>query len=367
MAELLELPNDSPHEYFYEAGWTDGFPVVVPTPDRVLQMLLAAGISDPAEIVGTVPQRNATLSTEMVAINAVMAGCQPEYFRVVLAAVAAMLDPAFNANGACTSSGGAALCCIVSGPIASAVGMNSSNNALASGNRANATIGRSLRLVAINLLGARSPGMDASSLGNPGKYSLCFAEETPPAPWDPFRVALGYREEDTTVTVLPTEGPRQVANHLAGDVTALLSTFAASMRDPGAFITGKRGQGVVVLGYEHRAAIIGAGWTRRQVQEFLFRHSRISPAELQSAGIPVVAGAGEGYSLAPDDDGLFPSMASPDDVFVVTAGGPGAGWSAYIPEWAPPGISHASAVTRRVSLPGEGLPSCGADGCEVSF
>lgn len=365
MADLLELEESGAQDRFFEEGWTDGLPIVPPTPDRVMAMMLAAGVSDPDEVVGSVPQRGVTVTTELAAINAVMAGCAPEYFPIVLGGLAAMLDPAFNAHTACTSTGGAALAVIVSGPMAQAVGMNSLHNALGSGNRANATIGRSLRLVAINALGAKTGGMDGSSIGHPGKYSLCFAEEPPLEPWEPLRVALGYELEDTTVTVVPTEGPRQVANHLNEDPAGVLDTFAATMRDPATFITGKRGQGTVVLGHEHRLAVIGKGWSRVDVQEYLFEHSRVTPDDLARAGVLLESDTGK--DMVPDEDGYLASMLSPDDIFVVTAGGAGAGWSAYLPNWAPPLHAQARAVTRRLREPGESLPLCGPDGCEVDL
>ena len=365
MAELLELEADRVHEHFQDAGWTDGLPIVPPTPDRVLEMMFGAGTTDPDEVVGGVPERGVTVTVEYAAINAVMAGCAPVVFPIVLAALGAVLDPAFNAHTACTSTGGAALCVVVSGPLAAEAGMNSLHNLLGPGNRANATIGRALRLVVANVLGAKSGQLDASSIGNPGKYTLAFAEEPPPAPWEPLRVTLGYAAEDTTVTVVPTEGPRQIANHLNPSAEGILHTFAATMRDPATFITGKGGQCVVVLGAEHRAAVVEQGWSRTDVQEFLTRESRVTPEELARGGVLLEQNTGKDFTPGPD--GKLRSMASPDDVFVVTAGGAGAGWSAYLPSWAPPTHAKARAVTRRVRLPGEALPLCGPDGCEVDF
>jgi hypothetical protein len=303
----------------------------------------------------------------MAAINAVMAGCKPEYFPVVLAGLSAVLDPAFNAHTACTSTGGAALCVVVSGPMAAEIGMNSTLNALGPGNRANATIGRALRLVAANVLGARTGHLDGSSIGHPGKYTFCFAEEPPPAPWDSLSVALGFEPGDTTVTVMPTEGPRQVANHLNEDGRGVLLTFAAAARNPSTFIAGKRGQGIVVLGYEHRMAVIGGGWSRRDVQEFLYETAGIAPSELEQWGVLLEEPTGTEKDMTPRADGLLSTFASPDDIYVLTAGGAGAGWSAYIPSWAPPVHAQARAVTRRVRLPGEDLPLCGPEGCEVDF
>ena len=145
----------------------------------------------------------------------------------------------------------------------------------------------------------------------------------------------------------------------------MLLTFAAAMKAPSNYVAGKGAQGVVVLGHEHRMAVIDAGWTRRQVQEFLAEHSRITPEELEIAGVALQSGTGN--DMVPDDDGKLPTVATPDDVFVVTAGGAGAGWSAYIPSWAPIDIAQSRAVTRRVRPPGEELPDCGPDGCEVDL
>lgn len=365
MADLLEVEEADAQEHFFEEGWTDGLPIVPPTPDRVFAMLDGGGIDDPDDVLGSVPQRGVVVTAEKAAINAVMAGCRPDYFPIVLAGLGAMLDPAFNAHTVTTSTGGAALCLIVSGPMAREVGMNSQHNVLGPGNRANATIGRALRLVASNVLGAKTTGLDGSSVGHPGKYTLCFAEEPPPDPWETLGVSLGYQPQDTVVTIVPTEGPRQVANHLVEDPARVLLTFAAAMKVPSNFVSGKRAQAVVVLGHEHRTAVIEAGWTRRRVQEFLADHSRVSPAELEAAGIELQVGTG--HDMVPDDDGLLDTVATPDDVFVVTAGGAGAGWSAYIPSWAPIDLGQSRAVSRRVRPADEALPECGPDGCAVDY
>ncbi len=365
MSELIEVEDVDVQERFFEEGWTDGLPIVPPTPDRVLDMMLAGGVTDPDDVIGTVPQRGIAVTAEKAAINAVMAGCRPSYFPIVLAGLSAMLDPAFNAHAATTSTGGAAICTIVSGPMAAEVGMNATHNVLGSGNRANATIGRALRLVANNVLGAKSGGLDGSSVGHPGKYTLCFAEDPPRAPWEPLSAALGFAPDDTVVTVVPTEGPRQVANHLVEAPERVLQTFAAAMKVGSNYIAGKGGQGVVVLGHEHQLAVVEAGWSRRDVQEFLAEASRVTPEELHAAGIDLQSGSS--HDMVPDADGRLGTVRGPDDVIVVTAGGAGAGWSAYIPSWAPVDIAMARAVSRRVRPPGEALPDCGPDGCEVTL
>jgi len=360
MTRTLSVDGEDPLEFIYRQGWTDGLPVVPPTPSRVEAMLAAAGCRAD-DVIGAVPARRRVVTAGIAAANAVMAGCRSEYFPLVLTALEAALDPAFNLNTVVTSTGGAALCVIVSGPMAASVGMNARHNVLGTGNRANATIGRALRLVAGNALDAKSDRLDATSIGHPGKYTLCFAEDPPPAPWRPLCVELGYTPDDTTVTLIATEGPRQVANMLSEDPEDVLLSFVAQMKCASTFIVGKGGQCVVLLGHEHALALREAGWSRQRAQEFLFEHSRVTPADLAAGGIRIEHGAQ--HDMSPGRDGRLATFRDVDDILIVTAGGPGAGWSAYLPTWAP--TIHSRCVTRRVRPPGEPLPDCGPDACAL--
>jgi hypothetical protein len=357
--ELLELEADEIQETFFENGWTDGLPIVPPRPELVAAMHDGY---DPAEVVGALPRRRRSITVEQAAVQAVMAGCKPSYFPIVLAALGALTDPAHNAEAMLTSTGGAASCLVVSGPLAREVGMNARHNALGSGNRANATIGRAVRLTAMNVLGARSGVLDATSMGHPGRYTLCFAEDDPAPPWVPLRVQLGYEPADTTVTIMATEGPRQVANHLNEEPVAVLSTFAAATTLAATFSVGKGGQGIVVLGPEHALAV--HTWSQAAVREWLVDASRVTPESLEAAGVVVERGAQQ-HAMAPDADGRIPTFRSVDDLLLVTAGGEGSGWSAYLPSAAP--THHTRHATRRVRLAGEALPDCGPDSCEVPW
>lgn len=362
MSDLIELELERVQEEFFERGWTDGLPVLPPTPTAVRAMMSSVD-GGPDDVIGSIPRRNRSVTIEQAAINSVMAGCRPDYFPIVVAAVGATLDPAFNAHAAFTSTGGAATCVVVSGPLAHEVGMNAAHNALGAGNRANATIGRAVRLVARNIFGASTGDMDATSMGNPGKYTLCFAEQDPPAPWEPLRVQLGYESSDTTVTVMATESPRQIANHLSEVPEDVLRTFVSSIRSPSGFPVGKGGQAFVVMCPEHADAVRVGGWTQLEAREFLARESRVSPEWLTGNGVPLeVASA---HDMTPGDDGLLPSLTGADGVFLVTAGGPGPGWSAYIPSFAP--AQHIKSVTRRVRTAGEALPDCGPDACRIDL
>ena len=361
--EILEVDEASAFDFFMQQDWTDGLPVIPPTLDRVAAMLAGGGVSED-EILGSVPARNRTVTAGLAAVNAVMAGCLPAYFPVVLAALRAMLDPAWNANGVLTSTSGGAACIVVSGPMAAEIGMNATSNLFGPGNRANATIGRAVRLVAMNVIGARRSVQDESSMATPAKYTFCFAEDEPTQPWRPLRVQLGYEAEDTTVTVMASEGPRQIANFTNGDPAGLLRSFASLMKPPGSVIVGKAGQGIVVLGPEHRFSLRDAGWTQEQIVDFLLRESRVSGAEVEAAGI-IVEKPGDHHYLPAAADGTYPTFEKAEDLLLVTAGGYGAGWSAFIPSVFP--ARHGKAVTRRVRPADEALPDCGPDSCEIDL
>ncbi len=362
MVEVLEVEDAEVQELFFERGWTDGLPIVPPTPARVQAMLAAGGVSE-QDILGSIPQRGRSVDAQQAAICAVMAGARPDYFPIVLCAVEALLDPAFNAHSVLTSTGGAAICTVVSGPIAAEIGMNSTHNALGPGNRANATIGRALRLLAMTVLDARPGLMDASSIGHPGKYTLCFAEDPPPSPWSSLRESLGFQAQDTTVTLMATEGPRQIANHLNGDGHDVLRTFAAMLRSPATFMVGKGGQALAVVGPEHMIAFVEAGISREQACEEIVRQSRIAPEAIVRAGVLIEKGAQ--HDMTPGADGLLPSVLGPEDLLLVSAGGGGAGWSSMMPAFAP--RIHSRAVTRRVRGPEEMLPDCGEDSCAIQL
>jgi hypothetical protein len=363
VTETLTLEEQDVQEEFFARGWTDGLPVVPPTPERVGAMLAVAGADDPDVLIGYLPARGRGVTLEKAATNAVMAGCRPEYFPVVVAALEAMFDPAFNLHTVLTSTGGAAICTVVSGPIARDIGMNARHNVLGPGNRANATIGRTLRLTAMNVLGSKPGESDASSFGHPGKLTLCLAEDPPPAPWRGLNERLGYGAGDTTVTVVPAEAPHQLAQQMTDSAEDILRSFARSISHPTWFSTGKGGHGVLALGPEHAGFCVAQGWTQEQVCEFVYRESRVPADELVAAGVHLEQNSQ--HEMTPGEDGTLPGLDSPDAVLLVTAGGEGAGWSNWIPSWAP--VRHAQRASRRVRPAGEPLPDCGPDGCIVPW
>src|SRR5947208_11126073 len=258
-------------EFCFQQGWTDGLPVVPPTEDRVTMMLAAARL-DPKQEIAYITNRSVSVTAEKVAINAVMAGCLPEYMAVVVAAVAGIGDPAWSYHGPGTSTGGAAVLVIINGPITRELDINSGDNLFGPGWRANLTIGRALRLVMRNVCGSLPGLLDRGTLGHPGKLSYVIAENEAESRWTPLHVERGFRADQSTVTVMAAQGPHQFYNQLSNTAEGVLTTLADDMRISG----GVMGQPnyAVVLGGEHMRTIAGSGWGKPEIRRFLFEHTQ---------------------------------------------------------------------------------------------
>src|ERR671925_177695 len=256
-------------EFCFQQGWSDGLPVVPPTVDRVEAMLAAAKL-DAKQQVGFVAHRAVSITAEKVAINAVMAGCKPEYMPVVVAAVEGIADPRWSYHGPGTSTGGAAVLMIVNGPIASELDVNAGDNLFGPGWRANLTIGRAVRLVMRNVCGSRPGLLDRGTLGHPGKLSYVIAENEAESPWTPLHVERGFRAEQSTVTVIAADAPHQFYNQLSNTAEGVLTTLADDMRISGTVM----GQStyVVCLAGEHTKTIAAGGWDKKRIRQFLFEH-----------------------------------------------------------------------------------------------
>ena len=323
-------------EYCYERGWTDGLPVVPPTEERVRAFLDAMGLP-PEAVVGEIPARARTIRAEKLAINAVMAGCRPEYAPVVRAAVEALCAPEHNVNGSAASTGGSAPLLIVSGPIARRIGMNAGANLFGPGNRANATIGRAIRLLLMNVGGATPGVMDKSTIGHGGKYSFCIAEDDDARPWPPFHTQRGLPESASAVTVFAGEAPHYVNNHHSNDAEGILRTVAGVMAASGAL---NGGAYVVVLCPEHVAVIARDGWGPDRVREHVAREARLSVADLRRMGrLPGAPEAG-------DANEYRSAVGGPEDVLLVVGGGSAGGFSAVVPPWG--GGRSSRPVTREI-------------------
>ena len=310
-------------EFCHARGWTDGLPVVPPTSDRVESMLKAARLP-PDHQVAYVAHRAVPITAEKVAINAVMAGCKPEYMPVVLAAVEGIADPVWNYHGPGTSTGGAGVLMVVNGPVAQALEINAGGDLFGPGWRANATIGRAVRLVMRNVCGSRGT-LDRSTLGHPGRLSYVIAENEAESPWTPLHVERGFRPKQSAVTVMAAEAPHQFYNQLSSTAEGILTTLADDMRISGNVVG--QPQYLVVLAGEHMRTITENGWGKREIREFLFAHTQNSLAHLKQS--QRLAGAAQ----PADEARLRPLVESPDDILVVAAGGRAGAFSAYIPGW----------------------------------
>jgi hypothetical protein len=329
-------------EELYRRGWTDGLPVVPPTRRLVEGML---GDRDPDEELGEVPPVGGMLTMERLAACAVMAGCRPDYLPVVEAATRAVLDPAFNLHGIQNTTHFAAPIVIVNGPVRTRIGMNAGSNALGFGNRANATIGRALRLVMCLTGGGTAGGLDQSTLGGPHKFGLCFPEHEEASPWEPLHVTLGHDAATSTVTVVAGEGPAGVSDHYSQTPEALAATLTGALQSAWADTWYPlAAETVLIVCPEHAATFGRAGWSKADLRDRIFADARRRVGDLAAATsgerTPLVA-------RAENDDVELGKFLSPEEIVIVVAGGLAGRFSAVIAPWVGFGLGSAP-VTRTV-------------------
>src|SRR5215468_812331 len=266
-------------EAMFERGWSDGLPLVPPTEERVLRMLQGTA-RDPQEVLGLVPPALAAATVEKIAINAVMAGCKPEYLPVVLAAVEAVLDESFAMHGVLATTGFVGPILVVNGPVRGRVGMNAKGNALGQGNRANAAIGRALQLVIRNVGEGRPREVDRATLGNPGKYTYCFAEDEEGSSWEPLSVERGLKPGQSAVTVVAGYGLQGVTDQKSRDPESLARSFAGSLRSLSNIKHAPSCDALLVVCPEHHRTFKNAGWSKARLYEELYRLCEIPAADL---------------------------------------------------------------------------------------
>ena len=321
----LEVPGtvDDAIEYCYRQGWTDGLPVIPPTEDKVLRFLDFVG-RHPSDVIGVEPVRGRVITAEKVAINAVMAGCRPEYMPVIIAAAECMVQPEFNLHGSSASTGGSAPLLVINGPIREKLGFASGHNIFGPGpdRRANATVGRAIRLILINVLENHPGVLDRSSLGHPGKYSYCIAEDEENSPWEPLHVERGFPVEASTVALFASLGPSQIDLVGAGTPEMVLTAVADTML---AFGHG-HGEILLIMAQEHGGFMKEAGWSKKRARDFLFQKAHRTAAEWAAshkAELPEPA----------TEKDMIPACRTPESVVLLAGGGSGGPWSALIPRW----------------------------------
>ena len=337
-ARQIELGADEDSfEFMFERGLTDGLPVVPPTPERVMRML-AGTRRDPQEVIATVPPNLAPLTIEKVAANAVMAGCRPEYLPVVLAVLEAVCTDEFNIHGVMSTTAGATPTIVVNGPIRHRLGMNMKIGALGSGNRANATIGRAVKLALRNVGGARPGEIERTALGGPGKYTACYPEWEERSPWEPLHVERGFRREDNVVTVFGLEpGPRLIVDQLSRTAHALAGSLGMALESCWHPKLHGYGEVLLVISPEHADTIKRDGWSKAQVRNRIQEASARPIREL----LPD-ANAGEGMALRhfglanPSAEALeqrIPKFRKPENINIIVAGGEAGKFSSAFGGW----------------------------------
>jgi hypothetical protein len=316
---------EDPIEAAFARGWSDGLPVVPPTPARVLRMLEGTARA-PGEVVAVVPPDYAECTVEKVAINAVMAGCLPEYLPVVLAAVEAACTDAFNIHGVLATTYFVGPMIIVNGPVARAIGVNSGTNALGQGTRANATIGRALQLVIRNVGGGRPGGVDRATLGQPGKYTFCFAEDEGGSPWEPLSVERGLARDVSAVTLFAADGVRAVVDQRSRTAESLAGSYAGCLGAvPHPKLVGC--DAVIVVSPEHGRVFREAAWTKARLREEIIRCLMLPGAEIVRGAQGIAEGMLETFRA-----GTWAKFA-PDNLLFVHAGGTAGLFSAIIGGW----------------------------------
>ena len=342
--DQLSIEEGDAYAEFVRREWCDGLPIVAPTPERVRAML---GRADGSASLGLMPPlwRECTLRT--LAVNAVMAGCLPAHFPVVVAAVEAMLDPEFNLYGVQATTHPVAPLVIAGGPHARAIGLHGGSGCFGPGFHANATIGRAVRLILMNVGGGWPGRHDMATQGSPAKFAYAVTEHTEQSPWAPLHVGLGFDPDASVVTVYGGEGPHNVNDHVSTTAAGILNNVADVAVSLGSNVGWyfRQSQLLVVLGPEHAATIAADGFTKADVQRFVFEHARLPLGRLRLGGMWGMHDWPAWMQKATDDQVMLPQVPSVEDVFVIVAGGSGK-HSAVVPN-----CTFSRAVSRAIRVP----------------
>ena len=325
---------------YQERGWTDGLPIVPPT-DRDVKEFLRWTDRDPLDVVAILPPRQGEATVERIAVNAVMAGCKPEYMPVIITAIEALSDPAFNLDSIQATTHPVAPIMIVNGPIARELAINAGYNAFGQGFRANMPIGRAVRLLLMNVGGGLPGTGDRSTQGNPAKIAYCVAENEAENPWAPLSADLGFDRNTSTVTAFPCEGPHNIQDHFSNTGLGILLTIAGAMAQAGSNNLLDRGWPLLSLGPEHAATIARDGYDKPAIRQFMFEHARFPLGRL---GDEYRRQQVDKYRVVDDPASMVPIVESPDAISIIVVGGAGKHSS-----WQPTFGRQTRPVTREIT------------------
>jgi hypothetical protein len=350
-ARRIEIAeSDDAFEFMFDEGLTDGLPVVPPTPERVMRMLGGTRRSA-QEVVAIVPPNMAPATVEKVAVNAVMAGCKPEYLPVVIAALKAVCTDEFNIHGVNSTTWGATPTLVVNGPIRHRIGMNMGLNALGQGNRANATIGRALKLVLRNVGGAKPSGTERPTLGWPGRFTSCFAEWEERSPWEPMHVERGFRADESVVTAIATEGPHQIADQVSRTAYALAGSIGLGLEAFWHPKSHNQGDILLVVAPEHADTLARDGWSkadlRARIQTITSRPMRELLGDDESGEGHQRSWYGAAGPTEAQLNALVPKFRGPEYIHIAVAGSEAGKFSTAYGGWVL-GPIGSNPVSRRI-------------------
>ena len=342
-ARKIELAeSEDIMEACFERGWSDGLPLVPPTPLRVARMLSGTDCSAD-EIVGSVPPDNRPCTIEKIAINAVMAGCKPDYLQVVIAALKAALKDEFCMHGLLCTTYFSTPVMIVNGPITKQIGMNSGVNALGQGNRANATIGRALQLIVRNVGGGIPGGIDRATLGNPGKYTFCFCEDESDAEWPSLSMDRGYTREDSVINLFAGSGVQPFVDQQSRQPESLAKNLANSLRSVANTRSFGMADAIIVISPEHRRVLREGGWTKPNLKQALYD-------ELKTPGADIIRGKdGIAEGMPEKFKDILLNKFRDDGLHIVGAGGKAGMFSAIISGWLASGEKGSQLVSQQIN------------------
>lgn len=351
-ARKIEIaPADDVHEFMFDQGFTDGLPVVPPTPERVLRMLEGT-TRDPQDTVAIMPPNMAEATVEKLAVNAVLAGCRPEYLPVVIATIEAICTDEFNCHGVFATTMGASPVMIVNGPIREKLGLNMKLGALGQGSRANASIGRAVRLAVRNIGGARPSGTERSTLGNPMKFTMCFAEWEERSPWDPLHVERGFQSSDSVVSVFAmSSGPALIVDQTSRTAPQLAGSFGLSMEASHHVKAHNAGDSILVVCPEHIDTLVRNNYTKDDIRN---RIQEVTGARARDLVADEISGVGIDPERASrmteeDLDKLVPKFSSKSNIHIVVAGSDAGKFSAAFHGWASGPIGSIP-VSRKIEI-----------------